>query len=204
MRHVIGPGRPTARRGQIVGLLGGSFDPPHPGHVHITREALRRFRLDAVWWLVTPGNPLKRRSPADLRRRLEAARTLMSHPHVTVTDLEARLGTRHTAETLEALRAAYPGVRFVWLMGEDNLASVHLWERWPAIFASVPVGVLARPGQHLAARTGRAARLFRPARLPSAWAPCLGRRTPPAWCYLRIPKRAISSTEIRARGEWRS
>lgn len=118
-------GFPNARPGMCIGLLGGSFDPPHAGHVHITREALKRFGLDAVWWLVSPGNPLKTRGPAPLDRRMAAARAIMRHPRVEVTDIEARLGTRYTAETLAALFARYPGVRFVWLMGADNLASFH-------------------------------------------------------------------------------
>ncbi len=202
MRHVIGPDGPTARPGLAIGLLGGSFDPPHPGHVHITLEALRRFGLDRVWWLVSPGNPLKSRGPADLARRLAASRALMRHPRVTVTGIEARFGTRYTAATLEALQAAYPGVRFVWLMGEDNLASFHRWERWPSILATVPVGVLARPGGPVWARTAHAARAFRAARLRPAQAPLLARSVPPAWCYVATPKRAISSTAIRARGDW--
>lgn len=202
MRHVIGPGRPQARPGQVIGLLGGSFDPPHAGHVHITREARKRFGLDAVWWLVSPGNPLKSRGPAGLNRRIAACRALLRDPRITVTGLESQLGTRFTAETLKAMRAAYPGVCFVWLMGEDNLASIHHWNRWPEIFATVPVGVLARPGGYPGARTGRAARVFRDARLRAGQASLLGRADPPCWCYLAIPKRAISSTQIRAKGDW--
>ena len=117
---------PYLRPGMTVGLLGGSFDPPHAGHVHITREALKRFGLDRVWWLVSPGNPLKSRGPAGMDARLRAARQLMVHPKVHISDCEARAGTRYTAETLAALQARHPGVRFVWLMGADNLALVHL------------------------------------------------------------------------------
>ena len=202
MRHVIGPGRPPARQGQVIGLLGGSFDPPHPGHVHITREAIKRFRLDRVWWLVSPGNPLKAESPADPGRRMAAARAILRDPRVTVTDIEARLGTRYTAETLEAIRGAYPGVRFVWLMGEDNLAGFHRWERWPSIMTTVPIGVLARPGQSLAARTAHAALRYRAARIPAAEAARLGQAVAPAWCHVPIPLRSISSTALRERGQW--
>ena len=116
-------GFPIATRGMTVGLLGGSFDPAHEGHVHITHEALRRFGLDRIWWLVSPGNPLKPRPPAPLPQRLVHARRLMRHPRVLVTDLEARLNTRATADTLRALQRIYPGVRFVWIMGADNLCS---------------------------------------------------------------------------------
>lgn len=202
MRHVLGPDGPPARSGQVIGLLGGSFDPPHPGHMHITLQAMKRFRLDQVWWLVSPGNPLKKHGPADLERRLAACRALVDHPRVTITALESRLGTRYTAETLEALSAAYHGVNFVWLMGDDNLASFHRWERWPSIFASVPIGILARPDQGIWARTARSARLYRSARLPASRATLLGQSVPPTWCHVMIPKRAISSTQLRARGDW--
>jgi nicotinate-nucleotide adenylyltransferase len=191
-----------ARPGQCIGLLGGSFDPPHAGHVHLTLRALRAFGLDRVWWLVSPGNPLKSEGPAPLDRRLAVARALMTDPRVDVTGLESDLGTRYTAETLRRLCAVYPGVRFTWLMGSDNLASIHRWENWPGIFATAPVGVIARPGDPLSARLSRAARLFRAARLPVAQSQLLGRAVPPAWCYLPGPQVALSSTEIRARGGW--
>ncbi|MCE8471321.1 nicotinate-nicotinamide nucleotide adenylyltransferase, partial [Rhodovulum sulfidophilum] len=123
-------GFPKAGAGQKIGLLGGSFDPAHEGHAHITRTALKRFGLDRVWWLVSPGNPLKAEGPAPMARRLAAAEAVMQHPRVAITDLEARIGTRYTAETLERLMRLYPGVRFVWLMGADNLISFHRWERW--------------------------------------------------------------------------
>ncbi|MBZ0123938.1 MAG: nicotinate-nicotinamide nucleotide adenylyltransferase, partial [Roseovarius sp.] len=134
---------PLVRPGQAVGLLGGSFDPPHQGHVHISREALRRFALDRVWWLVSPGNPLKSRGPAPLARRIAACRAVLDHPRMAVSDFEARAGTRYTAETVAALQAARPGVRFVWLMGADNLAQLHLWQDWREIVERVPLGILA-------------------------------------------------------------
>ncbi|MEL6680794.1 MAG: nicotinate-nucleotide adenylyltransferase, partial [Pseudomonadota bacterium] len=143
-------GFPIARAGMRIGLLGGSFDPPHGGHVHITRFALKRFHLDRVWWMVSPGNPLKAEGPAALDRRMAASARIMRHPRVVITDVERRLGTRYTAETLAALQQRYPGVRFVWLMGADNLAGFHRWDRWPDIMRSVPVGVLARPGEQIA------------------------------------------------------
>ncbi|MCX7645865.1 MAG: nicotinate-nucleotide adenylyltransferase [Rhodobacteraceae bacterium] len=195
-------GFPRAVPGQAVGLLGGSFDPPHAGHVHITREALKRFGLDRVWWLVSPGNPLKREGPAPLARRMAAARAAMRHPRVEVTDIEARIGTRYTAETLARLVRLYPGVRFVWLMGADNLAQFHRWERWEEIMASVPVGVIARPGDRAAARTARAAERFWRRRVPERASRRLPGLAPPAWCYVNVPMRAISSSAIRARGGW--
>ena len=185
----------------VIGLLGGSFDPAHGGHVHITREALKRMGLDRVWWLVSPGNPLKARGPAPLALRMARARAVMRDPRVVVSDLEARLGTRFTAETLERLQAVYPGVRFVWLMGADNLGQFHRWERWGDILRMVPVGVLARPGWGVRGRMSKAARIFRGERV--ARGEVLRVRDAPAWCFVNLPMDGSSSTEIRARGEWR-
>lgn len=193
---------PFAQPGQSIGLFGGSFDPPHQGHVHISREALKRFGLDRVWWLVSPGNPLKARGPAALERRLEAARALVTHPRVAVTDIEDQLGTRYTAQTIERLQLLYPGVRFVWLMGADNLAQFHRWQRWEWILEHVPVGVLARPGQRISARTSIAAQRFRAAKMSASQARLLAQSDAPAWCFLNVPMLDVSSSEIRARGEW--
>lgn len=191
-------GRPWAEPGQVIGLLGGSFDPPHAGHVHLTREALKRLGLDQVWWLVSPGNPLKPRPPAPLAQRLHEARLLMRHPRVRITDLEAGFGTRATIDTLNALRRAYPRLRFVWLMGADNLAGFHRWERWRAIADLAPIAVLARPGQRLKALTSPAARALAQARLDSGKARLLRRGQPPTWVFLDMPMRAESSTALRA------
>lgn len=195
-------GLPVARGGMAIGLLGGSFDPAHTGHAHITGEALKRFGLDRVWWLVTPGNPLKREGPAPLARRIERAREVMRHPLVEITGIEARLGTRYTAETLSALFMLYPGVRFVWLMGADNFASLHLWDRWEWIMENIPVGVLARPGQRISARMSVAAGRYERARIRGREAPRLVLADPPAWCFVNVPMDATSSTAIRAAGGW--
>ncbi len=195
-------GLPYVRQGQTVGLFGGSFDPPHAGHVHVSREALKRFGLDRVWWLVSPGNPLKPKGPAALDRRMAAARRLVTHPRIRVTDIEAQIGTRYTAATLKRLFQLYPGVRFVWLMGADNMATFHRWQRWDWIMENVPVGVLARPGQGISARTSHAAQVFRRSQIPAAAAPSLAWSDPPAWCFLNVPMVDISSSAIRARGEW--
>lgn len=193
---------PYAAPGQVVGLLGGSFDPAHAGHVHITREALKRFGLDQVWWLVSPGNPLKERGPAPLGKRMERARQVMQHPRVQVTDIEAALGTRYTAQTLAKLRQSYPKVRFVWLMGADNLAQFHLWQDWRQIAQTVPMGILARPGQRISARMSRASALFAPYRIPGRYSQLLAQAEAPAWCFVNVPMHDASSTEIRARGGW--
>ncbi len=194
-------GFPVARKGMVIGLLGGSFDPAHGGHVHITREALKRMGLDRVWWLVSPGNPLKARGPAPLADRLAHARHVMRDPRVVVSDLEARLGTRFTAETLAALKSHYPGVRFVWLMGADNLVQFHRWERWEEILQMVPVGVLARPGWGVRARMSKAARIYSGDLVDRG--EVLRNKRAPAWCFVNLPMDGSSSTAIRARGEWR-
>ncbi len=195
-------GLPLATRGLRVGLLGGSFDPPHQGHVLITRRALRRFRLDFVWWLVSPGNPLKADGPASMARRLAACREIMGHPRVVVTDIEARLGTRYTADTLARLGGLYPGVRFLWLMGADNMAGFHRWDNWRGIIESVPMGIMSRPGEQIGAGLAPAARAYRGARVPLRGAPGLVMRTAPAWCLLSGPMMELSSTDLRRKGDW--
>jgi nicotinate-nucleotide adenylyltransferase len=195
-------GFPVATRGMVVGLLGGSFDPAHEGHVHITREALKRMGLDQVWWLVTPGNPLKARQPAPMADRLKRAGQVMQHPRVKITALEERLGTRVTVDTIARLRAIYPGVTFVWLMGADNLVQFHHWGRWRDILRSVAVGVLARPGKGVQARTSVAARAFRVHQVDRG--ENLRGRKPPVWAFVNLPMNDASSTEIRARGGWKS
>ncbi len=193
---------PPARRGQVIGLLGGSFDPPHAGHVHITREAIKRFGLDAVWWLVSPRNPLKAHGPAPLGRRMAAAQRIMRHPRVHISDFEAQIGARHTARTLEALRDLRPDLKFVWLMGADNMVEFHLWRDWRRIMETVPIGILARPGARLAARASVAARTYEAARVPTPKARALGQMRAPAWCFVNVPMVALSSTGLRDAGRW--
>ena len=171
--------------------------------MHITREALRRFGLDRVWWLVSPGNPLKARGPAALSRRMAAARQIMQHPRVHISDFEAQAGTRYTAETIVRLQAACPQARFVWLMGADNLAQFHLWKDWQEIMVRVPVGVLARPGDRVEARTAKPAQVFRHARLAPRESRALGKSSAPAWCFVNVPMVDVSSTRIRESGRWR-
>ena len=195
-------GFPIARAGQVVGLLGGSFDPAHEGHVHITRTAMKRFGLDRVWWLVSPANPLKKRGPAPLADRMARARQLMRHPRVTVSDIDSRLGTRYTAETIAALQARYPAVRFVWLMGADNLAQLHRWQDWQWIMQNVPVGVLARPNDRISARLSKAAFVYRGAMLQGSASQALARGDAPRWCFVNMPMSDASSTAIRSKGGW--
>lgn len=194
---------PLTRAGQVIGLLGGSFDPPHAGHLHISREALKRFGLDQLWWLVSPGNPLKEHGPAPMARRMAAARALVEDdPRIRISDFEAQAGTRYTAESLAVLQAARPGVRFVWLMGADNLFQLHHWQDWQDIMMRVPVGILARPGKRTLARTSKAAKTYEHVRLPGRKSQLLARSTPPVWCFVNVPMRDISSTRLRQSGAW--
>lgn len=197
---------PTAHntRGRRIGLLGGSFDPAHQGHVHITLEALKRFDLDEVWWLVSPGNPLKKRGPAPMSLRMARAQQVMEHPRVRISDIEAELNTRYTAETLRALRHKFPAAKFTWLMGADNLAQFHLWKDWDEIIETVPIGVLARSGERIEGRTAPAAQIYRHALLKGRQARLLSNADGPAWAFVNVPMRDISSTELRTRGDWPS
>lgn len=196
-------GLPHTAAGQRIGLLGGSFDPPHLGHVHISKAALKRFNLDQVWWLVSPGNPLKSDAPAAMEKRMAACRQISNHPRIKVTDFEKHTGTRYTAQTLKALLARRQGAKFVWLMGADNLASFHLWQDWKWIMETVPVGVIARPGDRISARMSKAAKRYEAGRLRGPQSGLLADAIPPAWCFINVPMVDISSTEIRARGNWK-
>jgi nicotinate-nucleotide adenylyltransferase len=196
---ILRAGLPFALAGMSVGLLGGSFDPAHEGHLHITEMALRRFRLDRVWWLVTPGNPLKAHGPAPLAERIAQARRMVHDPHVEITDIEARLGTRMTRDTLAALQRLYPRVRFVWLMGADNMVQFDRWDSWREIAARVPIGVIARPGWRMPARFSRAARMLWRDRQPEAQAGQLAAMVPPAWVMINVPLNKQSSSAIRAK-----
>lgn len=155
-----------------------------------------------MWWLVSPGNPLKRQGPASIERRLAACRRLMRHPKVEVTDIESRLGSPYTADTLARLTGLYPGVRFIWLMGADNLASFHRWERWEWLAGNFPIAVFARPGEQLRAGLSPMARRFARRRLPAGAARMLGRGPKARWVLLTGPMSPASSTAIRRDGGW--
>jgi len=189
---------PHAEPGQRIGLLGGSFNPPHAAHRLITEIALKRLALDRVWWVVTPGNPLKSRSELlPLAERVDLARTLMDDPRVVITDFEKGLGSPFTAATLAHLKLRFPDVRFVWVMGGDCLADFDRWQHWQQIFETIPIAVVDRPGWHLPALSSRAGRAFAARRLPEARAPLLAVTEPPAWVYLTGPTMHLSSTQIR-------
>jgi len=185
------------RRRLRIGLLGGSFNPAHEGHLHISRAALKRLGLDQVWWLVSPQNPLK---PAEgmssLAKRLETARTVAHDRRIIVTDVERRLGVTRTYAALRRLVARYPRLEFVWLMGADNLAQMPRWGRWPAIFRTVRVAVFDRSPYSYCAQAGAAAQRFAGARRDAhkLWTGLL-----PAWTYLAIRRHAATATAIRQR-----
>ena len=193
---------PPSRAGLRVGILGGSFDPAHEGHVKISLQALKQFDLDQVWWLVSPGNPLKSNGPAGLDRRVKFAREAVNHPKIKVTKIESYFQTYYTCDTLHALKALYPKTKFIWLMGADNMAQMHLWKDWKRIFEIMPVGVLARPGQGLLARCSVAARHFERGRISSDASQALPSSKVPAWCFVNLPLSHSSSTAIREKGEW--
>ena len=200
------PGRPAAGRlglrlapGLRVGLFGGSFNPAHAGHAHVAETARVRLRLDRVIWLVSPQNPLKPAGDtAPLAARLASARAQARGPAMVVSDAESRLGSAYTLDAVRALKARHPAVRFVWIMGGDNLAGFHRWRGWTQIMEALPVAVVARPGVLLASRTAPMARRFAAARRPSREAPLLADMAPPAWVSLRAPLHPASSTALRA------
>lgn len=187
--------------GARIGLFGGSFNPAHEGHRQITEEALKRLGLDGVWWLVSPQNPLKSsRDMAPLTERLAAARALAAGDRrILVTDLETRLGSAYTADTIAALTRLLPRVRFVWLMGADNLIQVHQWQDWPQIFNCLPVAVFDRPTYSLGALSGKAARAFARYRLKERSARRLAEARPPCWVFIHCRLSPQSATAIRAR-----
>ncbi len=184
-----------------IGLLGGSFNPAHAGHLHVAMLARQRLRLDQVWLLVSPGNPLKAtRGMAPLGARLASAARIGDGRRVVATAIEAAFGTRFTADTLRELRRRFPRARFVWLMGADNLNQLPRWRDWMGIMRRMPVAVFPRPSYNHRALAGRAAHRLRRARLPVAAAPVLALRRPPAWMFLPAPQHAASATAIRAAG----
>jgi len=191
---------PLAGPGMRIGLLGGSFNPPHEAHRDVSLTALKRLGLDRVWWLVTPGNPLKDVSKLpSLAERVENAKALARHPKIDVTGFDGGTGTGYTIDLLRGLTRRYPGVGFVWLMGADNLAEFHRWRSWPEIFRIMPIAVLDRPGFRLKAKASQAARRFAPYYVDESDAAGLALLEPPAWTILSHKLSELSSTELRAK-----
>jgi nicotinate-nucleotide adenylyltransferase len=190
---------PPHPRGLKIGLFGGTFDPPHAAHRAACLLAMQRLDLDRVWWLVTPGNPLKdTRGLAPLSQRIKAAKELASNPRIVVTGVEAQMRTRYTFDTVRQLTARCPGVHFVWIMGADNLRSFHRWQKWRGIAALVPIAVVDRVGPSLYAMAGPAAQALSRYRIRETAAKSLPRRKPPVWVFLHGLKSPLSSTALRA------
>lgn len=181
-----------------IGLLGGSFNPAHDGHRHISLLALELLDLDQIWWLVSPQNPLKPTvGMSGFAERCAHARGIARHPRIRVSEIESIFGTRYTADTLHTLGASHPKMRFVWIMGADNLLQLPCWRRWPDVFNTVPIAVFDRPTYSLQALQGKAARRFRGARIHPRLARCLARLEPPAWVFLDRARDPSSATAIR-------
>ena len=197
---------PLYTNGMRIGLLGGSFNPPHVAHRAISLFAIKRLKLDRVWWLVTPGNPLKDQGGLhDLNARREAARKMANDPRIDVSCLESVIGTRYTIDTISYLRRRASGLRFVWIMGADNLAQFHRWQNWRRIASEVPIAVIDRPPQSFRALAAPAAQALARYRLPENQAGRLADQRAPAWIFLTGMKLNLSSTGLRnPDGSWRT
>jgi len=189
---------PYVERGMQVGLFGGSFNPPHAGHVLVADIALRRLALDQLWWMVTPGNPLKSvRELMPLAERLLRSEEVIKDPRIKVTAFEAAHHIRYTADTLALVRKRHPSVDFVWIMGADSLRDFHRWQRWREIMMTFPIAVIDRPGSTLSFLSSVVAKTFDYARIDEAYAPRLARTRPPAWTFIHGPRSLLSSSAIR-------
>lgn len=191
---------PPAPDGLRIGVMGGSFNPPHVGHLTVARTARRRLGLDRLWWLVTPGNPLKSRNELQpLADRLAAVEALAGRGRMIVTAFETELQSSYTAETLAFLKARNGGARFVWVMGADNLATFHRWQNWEEIARTMPFAVVDRPGWRFPALSSPAARVLARSRIPESRAALLPFKSPPAWTFLTTRLSPVSSTQLRAK-----
>ncbi|MEN3793551.1 nicotinate-nucleotide adenylyltransferase [Fulvimarina sp. MAC3] len=189
-----------AGRGQAIGLYGGSFNPPHAGHLLVAERAIKRLALDAVWWLVTPGNPLKDHGNLEpLANRLDAVRDLATGPRHRATAFEAAYQVRYTADTIRIAKERAPHVNFVWIMGADSLTSFHRWQDWQTIAETVPIAVIDRPGDTLSTLSSKFAIRYARFRIPEHEAATLAFRRAPAWTFLHGARTAVSSTMLRGR-----
>lgn len=195
---------PHVEKGMQVGLFGGSFNPPHAGHALVAEIALRRLALDQLWWIVTPGNPLKSaRELAPLSERIRLSEDVAGDPRIKVTAFEAARNVRYTADTLALVKARNPGVDFVWIMGADNLRDFHRWQNWRGIVLTFPIAVIDRPGATLSFLSSVVAKTFDYARVDEVAAPRLARMRAPAWTFVHGPRSSLSSSAIRAAKEGR-
>jgi len=189
---------PLSFKGNRIGLLGGSFNPPHMGHVDVSKTALKRLQLDSIWWLVTPGNPLKKNNNLpSVQKRMAWCQDLVDDNRIHVTGFEQHLPNAFTANTIAMLIAQRPTTHFVWVMGGDGLVDFHRWHDWQAIIEAVPIAVIDRPGWRLSAMSSKTAQAFASRRLPETQAAGLIHQPAPVWTYLTTPQNTLSSTELR-------
>ncbi|MEO0400080.1 MAG: nicotinate (nicotinamide) nucleotide adenylyltransferase [Pseudomonadota bacterium] len=183
----------------VVGLLGGSFNPAHAGHLEISHAALKHLSLSAVWWLVSPGNPLK--DPAlyaPYQERFEGAARIVDDPRIIISDFENDHGLQYTSDTIAALQDAHPTIKFIWLMGADSLQSFHLWKNWRGIADRVAIAVFNRPGAENAPIEAPAVKELSPHKVEFTDTAAMLERTPPVWTFIPLTNNSISSTELRA------
>lgn len=187
---------------RLVGLLGGSFNPPHQGHIHISNLAIKLFGLDEVWWLISPGNPLKNEKPASYKERSGKAVAIIKNPKIKISDFEYQYGINHTCDTIRILKQQFPSHRFVWLMGSDNLVQIAHWRNWDFIFDNIPIGVLSRNDFDVPGLASKAACTYSKSYIPTSMARMIVYQDPPAWTLVKTPKINISSSKYRAKGLW--
>jgi nicotinate-nucleotide adenylyltransferase len=184
--------------GLKIGLFGGSFDPAHKGHLHVAKAGLRELRLDQVWWLVSPQNPLKQEQPS-YESRVETVKDLTLPPRMAISHVEKEANTNYTVDLLRLLKKRHPDTQFVFMMGADNFAQLPKWRKWQDIMAAYPIAVISRPGGGLKARLGQAARQYADSRVPEQCAASLAEMTAPRWTYLTLPLDKRSSSALRAK-----
>lgn len=198
-RHQMELRIPPFAPGMKIGLFGGSFNPPHPGHRLVAEMALRRLGLQRIWWMVTPGNPLKDHGALEpLAERLRLSQEVATDPRIAVTGFEAAHRIRYSADTVQLVKARCPTVKFVWIMGADSLATFHLWQNWQDIFMTLPIAIIDRPGSTLSLLSSPAAQRFGKFRVPERDAASLASMQAPAWVFLHGPRSSLSSSAIRA------
>jgi nicotinate-nucleotide adenylyltransferase len=188
--------------GKRVGILGGSFNPAHEGHLHISRHAFTRLDLDSIWWMVSPLNPLKDISDvASLSERIQIAKKVAaSEKRIKITDIEQFLGTRYTIDTIKSLRETFPENQFVWIMGADNLKQLPEWKNWSALMETIPIAVFDRAPYSASSLASRAAKIYAPNRIKPGNAQALADHSAPSWIYLTIPRHSASGTQLRSAG----
>lgn len=187
---------PKVENNQTIGLVGGSFDPPHEGHMHIASWALNTLPIDKLWWVVSRRNPLKKHNPADFQKRFNDTKKVVAHSKMLVTDIEIKFNVNFTVDLIKRLKMEYPKVNFIWIMGADGLKQFHKWKDWETIFEMIPIAIFARPGYN-GLSTTVAALKYKDSFLSSDNAVQLPFYKAPAWAFFNIPMKNISSTDIR-------